>query len=302
MLVTVFGGLRRGQLGQPQGGFPSAGARCPVALMAQRLGAAARAARPVPRLLLVTPEGAAKEPAGRDFEERLAAVAPFLDVLLVRDPSASSAQRASLGRRAREVFYARADSLACMPKLLIGEGDAEAAQGCGADGIHLPRCVWMSWGQGLPQAQQAAGCLRSQVRPMGGGLVSFAVHSPEEARLATLFTADLLLLGTLFPTASHPEPDYVTLGSGACSVARTTVSAALADGTASAGQPRPWLIGIGGVDLATCSLVTRAGADGCAVIRAVWKASDASLVCRQLRERMAEGLAERSAAEERPAP
>jgi len=94
----------------------------------------------------------------------------------------------------------------------------------------------------------------------------------------------MLVLGTIFATASHPSPDHVVGGPAVCKA----VAEALGDG---GGARRPWLIGVGGISARNADEVVRAGADGCAVIRAVWQACDAAAACKELREAMARGVA-----------
>jgi thiamine-phosphate pyrophosphorylase len=87
--------------------------------------------------------------------------------------------------------------------------------------------------------------------------IGVSVHAPEESSEASSRGADYLLLGTIFPTPSHPGmpvggPELIA----AC---------------ASTGTP---VIGIGGLDLESIGAVSSAGAHGVAVIRAVWQSDD----------------------------
>ncbi len=95
--------------------------------------------------------------------------------------------------------------------------------------------------------------------------IGVSVHSEQEARQADEAGADFLLLGTIFPTASHPgEP-----GSGV-SIIRGC-----------AGLTAP-VIAIGGIDERRISTVVEAGASGVAVIRAVWDDDEPADAVRRL--------------------
>lgn len=87
--------------------------------------------------------------------------------------------------------------------------------------------------------------------------IGVSVHSPEGCRRAQTAGADYLLLGTIFPTPSHPGET----GAGLSLISRC----------ADAGCP---LIAIGGVDESRIPEVMGAGAHGIAVIRAVWGSDD----------------------------
>ena len=96
-------------------------------------------------------------------------------------------------------------------------------------------------------------------------LIGVSVHAPEESREATSLGADYLLLGTIFPTSSHPGMPAGGLG--------------LVASCADAGLP---VIGIGGIDAASIGPVISAGAHGVAVIRAVWESDDPAAAVHRL--------------------
>lgn len=99
-----------------------------------------------------------------------------------------------------------------------------------------------------------------------GCAIGVSAHSPGDCRRAEQAGADYLLLGTIFPTPSHPgEP-----GSGLSLIARC------------AGSDLP-LIAIGGIDGSNVAEVLGAGAYGAAVVRAVWEAGDPVRAVRRLR-------------------
>ena len=87
--------------------------------------------------------------------------------------------------------------------------------------------------------------------------IGASVHSEEEAGRAEAAGADFLLLGTIFPTPSHP-------GEAGSGVSRILACAAV----------KVPLIAIGGIDEGRISDVMEAGAAGVGVIRAVWDNHD----------------------------
>jgi thiamine-phosphate pyrophosphorylase len=98
-------------------------------------------------------------------------------------------------------------------------------------------------------------------------LVGCSVHSVEEARQAEADSADYLIVGTVFETASHPgkEPE----GLGLVRQVR--------------GAVRIPILGIGGITAANAAQVVQAGADGVAVISALLGVEDPSRAARELR-------------------
>ena len=89
------------------------------------------------------------------------------------------------------------------------------------------------------------------------GWIGRSVHSVEEARLAVEEGADFLMVGSIYPTPSHPE--HPAGGPG------------LVRETASLGRP---VIAIGGVTPELVPELKAAGAYGVAAIRALWHAAD----------------------------
>ena len=126
------------------------------------------------------------------------------------------------------------------PALLIINDRVDVAVAAEADGVQLG-------GHGLPVATA-----RRVVGPRL--LLGRSVHSVAEARAAEREGADYALLGTMYPTASHP---------GASGEGPALVRAA----RAAVHLP---IIAIGGIDETTLD----AGADGVAVLRAVGATAD----------------------------
>jgi thiamine-phosphate pyrophosphorylase len=104
--------------------------------------------------------------------------------------------------------------------------------------------------------QLGAGALPVQAarRVLGSDVaVGASVHSPAEARSRANAGADYLIVGTVFPTPTHPGGP----------IGGTD----LIEACARIGPP---VIGIGGIDPGNTMEVLAAGAAGVAVVRAVW--------------------------------
>lgn len=108
------------------------------------------------------------------------------------------------------------------------------------DGVHLPE-------HGLP-----VDVARQLLRPER--LVGLSVHGPE--RLQEGERPDFLLVGTLYPTPSHPGE----AGSGPARIVRIRELA-----------PDIPALGIGGIKPERVAAVMETGAHGVAVLRAVWE-------------------------------
>lgn len=124
--------------------------------------------------------------------------------------------------------------------LLVNER-VDVALLAGSDGVHLPEA-------GLP-VQAVRSLLPA------GALVGRSVHGP--VALDPDERPDYLLVGTIFPTPSHPGRE----GAGVDLIRRV--------GGAAGGLP---LIAIGGITEGRIAEVVGAGAAGVGVLRAVWDA------------------------------
>lgn len=171
----------------------------------------------------------------REDDRLVAAVSAAVDAGVVavhlreRDPP--SGTLFELARSLREVTRGRA--------LLIVNDRADIAVAVAADGVQLGE-------RSLPVA-----AAHSVVR--AGMLVGRSVHSVEAAAMARDAGADFLVVGTIFPSRSHPGQE--TAGVELIREVRAVF-----------GGP---LIGIGGVTEVTAAEVIAAGADGVAVISAI---------------------------------
>ncbi len=94
-------------------------------------------------------------------------------------------------------------------------------------------------------------------RVLPGGWIGRSVHTVEEARAAVAEGADFLVVGSIYPTASHPE--------------REPSGPELVTRTARLGLP---VIAIGGVTSERVAELKDAGAYGVAAIRSLWQAAD----------------------------
>ncbi len=102
--------------------------------------------------------------------------------------------------------------------------------------------------------------------------IGYSAHGAEEARAAVDAGADFVVIGTIYPTASHPGDP----GAGPERVART------------AEMVRVPIIAIGGITPARVAEVVEAGAHGVAVLGGVWHAADAAAAARNYLEALEE--------------
>jgi thiamine monophosphate synthase len=98
-------------------------------------------------------------------------------------------------------------------------------------------------------------------------IISRSVHSVEAAERAERDGADMLVLGTAFPSSSHPGAP--TIGLDGVRAVSEAVSIPV--------------IGIGGITAANAGDVIRAGASGVAVISAIFDADDPRAAAAELR-------------------
>jgi thiazole tautomerase (transcriptional regulator TenI) len=190
--------------------------------------------RPLPRVHAVTD---ARVLALDDLGVRAAAIAAAGSgvALHARDRTAGGARLASVARR----FLA----LARPPEAAVFvNGRPDIAGAVGAQGVQLGA-------HDLTPGEARASF------PVGW--VGRSVHSLEEAERAVEEGADFLLVGTIFPSSSHPG--HPGAGPG------------LVRDTARLGPP---VIAIGGIDGERAARMREAGAYGVAAIGALWHAAD----------------------------
>jgi thiamine-phosphate pyrophosphorylase len=175
---------------------------------------------------------------GRDLASVVSdAIDGGVNVVQLRDRALPHDGMAALALDLRYAIASRA--------LLFINGDVQAAIHAGAHGLHLP-----ADGPSIAEA-------RARVGP--DMLISRAVHSLDDAIAAERDGADMLILGSIFASASHPGVPPLGLE-------------ALRDMAARVRTP---LIAIGGITPDNASDVMRAGAAGVAAISAILDADDA---------------------------
>lgn len=142
---------------------------------------------------------------------------------------------------------------------LVVNGRPDIALAAGAHAVQL--------GHTAPEVQST----REFIDKCGGKLrVGASVHLPAEAASAVRAGADYLVLGTIYPTSSHPEVE----ASGPSNISKTVKR--------TLGSEVP-ILAIGGVDVPRTREVIAFGAYGVVVKSAVWNASDSAQVVRALR-------------------
>ncbi len=164
------------------------------------------------------------------------AVTGGVNIVQLREKQLSHERRGAVGRRVRAAIDHRA--------LFFVNGDIDAAIELRADGVHLPA-----------DAPDIAGARRRIGDTM---LISVAAHSIDDAARAEAAGADILQIGTVFASASHPgDPTLGIAGLRAiCAAVRVPV------------------IAIGGITATNAGDVMLAGAAGVAVISAILDAND----------------------------
>ena len=162
----------------------------------------------------------------------------------LREKDVPARQLLELAQRLRALTAGRA--------LLFVNDRVDVALACGADGVQLGE-------EGLPV---------EEARRVSGGrlLVGRSVHSVEGAKKAQAEGADVLVVGTIFPTDSHPG----AAPSGAGLLERVHRSVRI-----------PFLA-IGGVRADNVESVIRAGASGAAVIGSIMRSEDPKQASREL--------------------
>jgi len=195
------------------------------------------------------------------------AVSAGVDAVQLREKDLPEPELIGLGRRLRAVTRGRA--------LLIVNGTAAQASACEADGVHLaegvelvdlpPRPPSLKGRGRLTQASVERG-LPLPFREGGRGgrsdppslLLGRSVHSLDAARRAEAEGVDYLVLGTIFPSRSHPG-------------VRTGGTALVAEVSRAVQVP---VIAIGGITAENAGGVIEAGASGVAVISAILAATE----------------------------
>ena len=185
---------------------------------------------------------------GRKIEDVVgAAVDGGVGIVQLREKDLPAAELYYLALRLKSAMQGKG--------LLFVNDRIDVALAANADGVQLGENALP-----LHTAKQLAG---------GKLLLGRSVHSIDGAVKAEAQGADILLLGTIFPTATHPG-------------ARTGGAGLVRDVAASVSLP---LLGIGGIDASNVGQVIAKGASGAAVISAITMADDPAVAsCALLRE------------------
>lgn len=217
-------------------------------------------ALPYPCLCLVTAPGIC--PPDELPARVAAAVAGGVDLVQLRDKDAPAGALYDQAVALRRVIQdCPQGPMRRRARLLINDR-ADVARAAGAAGVQLGETAMPT----LP------------VRALLGAdaLLGRSVHSVPAAACAAASGADFLLVGTMFPTGSHPGA--APAGPG------------LLRRIAAAGVSLPRL-GIGGVSADNVGLLLAAGAGGCAVITAILAQPDPETAARRLKSAMLDAAA-----------
>ena len=160
------------------------------------------------------------------------------NMIQFRDGDMEDSDRLHAAGKLREITENKA--------LFIVNGDVDLAKKVGADGIHFPeKHIFDADTQKLKE----------------DFILGQSVHSLEMAIKAELLYIDYLIVGTLFPSKSHPH-------------GRVNGTKIITDISGKLSVP---LIGIGGISSQNCRKVIDSGASGVAVIGAISEADDPRL-------------------------
>ena len=203
---------------------------------------------PTPCLSLVTDRTVT---GGRDLEEVVeAAVAGGVDLVQLREKELPARDVYDMAKRLRAITRGKA--------LLFVNDRVDIALAAECDGVQLGETA-------MPTAAARAVCGARL-------LIGRSVHSLEWAKRAEVDGADLLVLGTIFSTGSHP-------GAATGGVELVEVVAE------EASVP---ILAIGGIDLDNVASVIRAGASGVALISAISGSLDPESAANSLKNLMLE--------------
>ncbi len=153
-----------------------------------------------------------------------------VNLVQMREKDLPDAIQLALAQRLREVTNGKA--------LLFVNDSVSIAEASGADGVQL-----------TAQSRSIASARARAARPL---LIGRSVHGVDAAREAAAQGADLLVVGTVYASPTHPGQPPAGVG--------------LVGWCAQAGVP---VVGIGGITAQNAGAVMQAGASGVAVISAV---------------------------------
>ena len=166
-----------------------------------------------------------------------------VNLVQMREKDLPDAIQLALAQRLREVTNGKA--------LLFVNDSVSIAEASGADGVQL-----------TAQSRSIASARARAARPL---LIGRSVHGVDAAREAAAQGADLLVVGTVYASPTHPGQPPAGVG--------------LVGWCAQAGVP---VVGIGGITAQNAGAVMQAGASGVAVISAVLGSPDPGDAASQL--------------------
>src|SRR5579885_1956993 len=208
---------------------------------------------PAHPLMLVTDRSLARDTADL-LRQVAAAIEGGVNMVQVREKDLPDAELLALTRRIVAIAAGRA--------FVAVNGRVRVALAAGADGVHA--------GEGLALTRELKRKLRDRL------LIGRSVHDLAGATAAAHDGAGYLVLGTIFPSRSHPGGET----GGLARVREVTAAVALP------------VIAIGGITAANAAGLMRAGAAGVAVISAVLGRPDPRAAAAALWQAMDEALAE----------
>ena len=190
---------------------------------------ASPSALPRPIVALVTDRNLAGGPDAL-IDAVARAVDNGVNLVQMREKDLPDAMQLALAQRLREVTKGKA--------LLFVNDSVSIAEASGADGVQLTE-----------NSRSIASAHARMARPL---LVGRSVHGVDAAREAAAQGADLLVVGTVYDSPTHPGQPPAGVGLvGWCA------------------QPGVPVIGIGGITAQNAGAVMQAGAAGVAVISAI---------------------------------
>jgi thiamine-phosphate pyrophosphorylase len=184
-----------------------------------------------------------------DAAERVvpAALDGGVDIVQLRDKSASDDEIVEVGRRLRSLCDERG-------ALVIVNDRPDLALACGADGVHV--------GQDDMPLGEARAIVGDDL------IVGISTHSPEQVDAALASGADYFAVGPVYSTPTKPG--------------RPAVGVELVRYAAALGATKPWFA-IGGIDASNVAAVSEAGATRIVVVRAIRNAEDPRAAAAALR-------------------
>ena len=208
----------------------------------------------LPCLCLVTDRNQCKS---RPLEEVVAlAVDGGVNMVQLREKDLKASELLPLAIRLRDI---------CKGKALLFINDSlDVALACGADGVQL--------GEDAVSVAEARSVAGDRI------LIGSSVHDVEKAIQAEADGADLLIVGTIFPTGSHPEASPAGVIFLEDVHDKVTVP----------------FIGIGGVKESNVEDVIKARASGAAVISAIVASDEPRDAARSIANKMAHAWSART--------